>query len=113
MTVGVGDSDDKPHAVLRRGGSRPPGDAIAVPDPLVIVEVLPPTTSGIDRGPKLRDYFRLPSVQHYLIVWPETPRIVHHGRGPGWRRRTELFTSGQIVLNPPALTLAFGDFYLD
>jgi Uma2 family endonuclease len=70
MTIEVGDSDYEPDAVVRCGGDRLPADAMAVPDPLVIVEVLSPTTSGVDRGLNLRDYFRLPSLQHYLIVWP-------------------------------------------
>ena len=113
MTIEVGDSDYEPDAVLRCGGPRLPGDAIAVPDPLVIVEVLSLSTSGVDRGLKLRDYFRLPSVQHYLIVWPEAPRIVHHSRTPDGSVATELLTSGQIVLNPPGLTLEFSEFYAD
>lgn len=113
MTIEVGDSDYEPDAVVRCGGARLPADAMAVPDPLVIVEVLSPSTSGVDRGLKLRDYFRLPSVQHYLIVWPETPRIVRHSRMPGGDVATEVFTSGQIALDPPGLTPAFADFYTD
>ena len=112
-TIEVGDSDYEPDAVLRCGTDRLPDDAIAVPDPLVVVEVLSPTTSGVDRGLKLRDYFRLPSVKHYLIIWSETQRIVRHSRLPNGDVATEVFTSGQIVLEPPGLTLAFDDFYTD
>lgn len=110
MTIEVGDRDYEPDAVLRCGEGRLPDDAIAVPDPLVIVEVLSATTSGVDRGLKLRDYFRLPSLQHYLIVWPETPRIVHHARRPDSDIATRVVTSGQIMLDPPGLTAPFDDF---
>jgi Uma2 family endonuclease len=113
MTIEVGDSDYEPDAVLRCGGARLPSNALAVPDPLVIVEILLPTTSGVARGLKLRDYFRVPTLQHYLIVWPETPRIVRHSRRPGGNVATKIFTSGEIVLDPPGLTLAFADFYAD
>lgn len=113
MTIEVGDSDYEPDAVMRCAEDRLPADAIAVPDPLVIVEVLSPTTSGVDRGLKLRDYFRLPSVRHYLIVWPETPRIVRHARLPNGDVATEVVTAGEIALDPPGITLAFGDFYID
>jgi Uma2 family endonuclease len=113
MTIEVGDSDYEPDAVLRCGEGRLPDDSIAVPDPLLIVEVLSPTTSSIDRGVKLRDYFRLPSVWHYLVIWPETRRIVHHARQPDGEVATRLLTSGQIVLDPPGMTLAFDDFYVD
>lgn len=113
MTIEVGSSDYDPDAVMRRGDDRLPPDAIAVPDPLVIVEVLSPTTSGVDRGLKLRDYFRVPSVMHYLIVRPETQRVVRHSRRPDGDVATELFTSGEIVLDPPGLTLALDEFYTD
>ena len=56
ITIEVEDSDYEPDAVLRCG-ERLSNDAIAVPDPLVIVEVLSPTTGGIDRSLKLREYF--------------------------------------------------------
>jgi Uma2 family endonuclease len=111
MTVEVGDSDYEPDAILRCAEAWLPDDAVVVPDPLVIVEVLSPSTSGVDRGLKLRDYFRLPSVQHYLIVWADTPRIVHHARAPDGDVATEVVTSGGIVLSPPGLTVAFAAFY--
>lgn len=113
MTIEVGDSDYEPDAVVRCGGDRLPDDAMAIPDPLVIVEVLSPTTSGVDRGLKLRDYFRVPSLQHYLIVWPETQRIVHHSRTPGGDIATKVIATGEIVLDPPGLTVPFADFYTD
>jgi Uma2 family endonuclease len=113
MTIEVGDSDYEPDAVVRCVGDRLPDDAMAVPDPLVIIEVLSPTTSGVDRGLKPRDYFRVPSLQHYLVVWPETQRIVRHSRTPDGDIATKVFASGEIALDPPGLALAFADFYTD
>lgn len=113
MTIEVGDSDYEPDAVLRCGGDRLPADAIAVPDPPAVVEVLSPTTSGVDRGLKLRDYFPVPSVMHYLIVWPETRRIVRHSRQPNGDIASKIFTAGEIVLDPPGLTPALDEFYTD
>jgi Uma2 family endonuclease len=62
-------------------GDRLSGDAIAVPSPIIIVEVLSPSTSGIDRALKLIEYFRPSSLRHYLIVWADKQHIVHHRRG--------------------------------
>ena len=73
MTVEVGDSDYEPDAVVHFDGKLP-DDAVAVPDPLVIVEVLSPSTSATDRAWKLHEYFRLPSLRHYLIVWADSSR---------------------------------------
>jgi Uma2 family endonuclease len=61
MTVEVGDSDYEPDAVVHCG-DRLPDDAVTVPEPLIIVEVVSPGTSAADRAWKLQEYFRLPSV---------------------------------------------------
>lgn len=112
MTIEVGENDYEPDAVLRCG-ERLSGDAMAIPDPLVIVEVLSPTTSGIDRGVKLRDYFTVPSLLHYLIIWPQTARIVHHSGLPEGGIATEILTAGELRLDPPGIALAIEDFYAD
>ena len=93
MTVRVEDSDFEPDALLRCGPPLP-GDATRVADPLVLVEVLSPDSGTRDRATKLRAYFKLPSVQHYLIVWPDEQRIVRHSRGANNEVGTEVFTAG-------------------
>jgi Uma2 family endonuclease len=112
MTIEVGDNDYEPDAVLRYG-PRLPNHNIAVPDPLVIVEVLSPDRSSTDRGVKLRDYFQVPSLHHYLIVWPEVPRIVRHSRLPNGEVATEIFTTGPINLDPPGIIVTVEEFYVD
>jgi Uma2 family endonuclease len=104
ITVEVGDSDCEPDAVLRCG-ARLSDDTIAVPDPLIIVEVLSPSTSGIDRAFKLKEYFRLPELRHYLIVWADKQQIVHHHRGDDSGIETRIVTGGEIRLDPPGITI--------
>jgi len=111
-TVQVEDSDFEPDALLRCGPPLP-GMATTVPDPLVLVEVLSPDSGTRDRVSKLRAYFKLPSVQHYLIVWPDEQRIVHHARAANEEVTTRVFTSGEIGLNPPGITLTVEEFYAD
>ena len=79
VTVEVDDNDFEPDAILRCG-DKLPGDAISVPDPLVVVEVLSPSTrqGGLTR--KMVAYFRVPSVRHYLIFWADRPQVIHHRR---------------------------------
>jgi Uma2 family endonuclease len=112
MTVQVDNSDFVPDAVLRRG-TRLPGDATRVPDPLVLVEVLSPDSGTRDRATKLRAYFTLPSVQHYLIVWPDEQRIVRHSRMPNGEIATQGFASGEMRLDPPGIALTVEEFYAD
>ncbi|HUB50130.1 MAG TPA: Uma2 family endonuclease [Acetobacteraceae bacterium] len=112
MAVQVDDSDFEPDVVLRCG-PRLPDDFTKVPDPLVLVEVLSPDSGTRDRAIKLRAYFKLPSVQHYLIVWPEEQRIVHHARGSNDQIETRVLASGEIRLDPPGIAMNVEEFYLD
>jgi Uma2 family endonuclease len=92
-------------------GTRLAPSAIEVPAPIVLVEVLSPSTRLIDASAKLAGYFRLPSVAHFLIVDPDKPLAVHHARGSGDTILTHVVTQGTIELDPPGLTLALGDIY--
>ena len=85
--------------------------ALEIPNPIVIVEVLSPSTQHIDMGAKLAGYFRLPSVAHYLIVDPTQPLILHHSRGEGDAIATRIVREGTVALDPPGLTVAVGDVY--
>ena len=112
VTVQVENSDFEPDAVLHCG-PRLPGNATEVPEPLVLVEVLSPDSGTIDRATKLRAYFRLLSVRHYLIVWPDEQRIVRHSRLPNGEIATQVFMSGEIKLDPPGITITVEEFYID
>ena len=69
----------EPDAVVY-SGEKLPRSAVEVPNPLIVVEVLSPSTRRVDVSVKLAGYIRLPSVAHYLIVDPSEPMIVHHAR---------------------------------
>lgn len=88
-----------------RCGPRLPDDATAVEDPVIIVEVLSPSTMKIDTGLKLGAYFSLASVQHYLIVNPMARSVIHHRREHGDTIATRLIREGSISLDPPGLIL--------
>jgi hypothetical protein len=62
---------------------------------------------------ELRAYFKPPSVQHYLIVWPDEQRIVRHSRMPDDRIAAEVVVSGEIRLEPPGITSTVEEFYID
>jgi len=73
----------------------------------------PPNGGTRDRATKLRAYFKLPSVQHYLIVWPDEQRIVRHSRLPNDQIATQIFTSGEISLDPPGAAASVKEFNAD
>lgn len=53
--------------------------------PKVLIEVLSPTTANFDRGAKWIAYQTIPSLLHYLIIAPDTPRVeMYTRRGDRW-----------------------------
>jgi Uma2 family endonuclease len=55
-------------------------------EPVLIVEVLSPSTSQVDRWRKVADYRTLPSVQEILIVFHDERRVeVQRRTADGWR----------------------------
>lgn len=109
-TIEVGDSDYEPDAIVRCGAASFSADSLAVPDPVVIVEVLSPTTRRIDVSQKLADYFLVPTVQHYLILFADRIQAIHHRR-LGDRIDTQVLTSGDVILEPPGIVVPLTRFY--
>lgn len=72
----------------------------AYPDPVVIVEVLSPSTSANDEGEKLRLYRALPSVDTIVFVDPqaETSRVVQRLGPTAWR--DDLFAQPHDIALP-------------
>lgn len=105
MTVRVdADTIYEPDAMVRCG--RPIDDnATEVVDPLILIEVVSPSSRKRDSGSKLEDYFRIPSVRHYLIVKTENQTIIHHLRDEAGGITTHIIRDGTVQLDPPGLTV--------
>ena len=102
----------EPDALVYCGQEVRPS-ALEITNPVIIVEVLSPSTKRIDTAAKVLGYFRLPSVTHYLIVDPMQPRILHHARQADDTVLTRIMHEGSIALDPPGLQLAVSDIYGD
>src|SRR5215510_9894733 len=66
MTVRVDDVTAYEPDALIYCGEKLASNSIVVPNPVVVVEVLSPSTRRTDAFAKLAAYFRLPGVEHYL-----------------------------------------------
>ena len=87
-------------------GPRVSGTSVVATNPVIVVEVLSPSTASIDHGDKLIDYFSVPSIQHYLLIQTVKKQVIHHRRGDGAVIATTIHSDGEIVLDPPGLRLA-------
>jgi Uma2 family endonuclease len=71
--------------------------------PVIIVEVMSPSTAGDDHGLKWLSYRKIASLNHYIIL-AQHQRLVHvHSRaGEIWRER--FVSAGSLALDDPPLT---------
>jgi Uma2 family endonuclease len=92
-------------------GERMGDTELIAPNPVIVVEVLSPSTERRDHAHKLANYFRVPSIEHYLIIDPETRRIVHYKRGGGDVLETRIVAAGASRLEPPGLEIAVEDVF--
>lgn len=111
MTVRIDDSTAHEPDALVYCGRRLAPSAIEVPNPVIVVEVLSPSTRHIDAQIKLAGYFRLPSVMHYLVIDPDKPLVLHHARNADGTILTRIVSDGTISLDPPGIEIALSDIY--
>jgi Uma2 family endonuclease len=113
MTVRISnDTAHEPDALVYCG-PKVANDALEITSPMIVVEVLSPSTRPIDVGTKLPNYFSLPSIKHYLIVAPEASRrlVTQHSRQDDGPILTSIIRGGHIRLDPPGLDLNFDAFF--
>ncbi len=112
ITVEVGEATDYEPDVVVSCGARLADDAIAAPNPVIVVEVLSPSTRSIDTTRKLTDYFAVPSVRHYLILFTDRRQAVHHRRsGDSSGIETRVAPAGELRFDPPGITIAVEEIY--
>jgi Uma2 family endonuclease len=51
-----------------------------ISNPVLLVEVLSPSTADFDRGGKFGHYRQIPSLQEYLLFWQDEPHVEQHTR---------------------------------
>jgi Uma2 family endonuclease len=88
-------------------------DARRQSQPSVVVEVLSPSTRSVDYLKKSRDYGSVPSIETYLIVDPDEPRVDVLRRVDGILDVEAQLTERADAIDLPSIgaTLALADIY--
>lgn len=87
-------------------------DPHSITNPVVLVEVLSPSTESADRGDKWRHYQRLPSLQEYVLVGQEVRRVeVFRREGDFWTYRA--VEDGAVTLESLGVSLVLDEIYRD
>ncbi len=93
--------------VFQRGRSR------TVMNPVLIVEVLSPSTEAVDRGRKFADYRKLPTLREYVMISQYEPRVEVYrlGLGGQWTLFEYLGLEKGVQLESPGIELAVTEIY--
>ena len=105
----------KPDVVVQCGQKDRTEDLLNyITDPVVVVEVLSPSTMDYDRGSKLDFYKSLASLRHIAIVYQDQMRIEHYRRVED-RWEIDVLTHGTDTLAFEAVefTLPVSQAYFD
>jgi Uma2 family endonuclease len=91
--------------VLVQCGVGPDPVAMVVESPGIVLEVVSPSSEHEDIETKFIDYFAVPSIRHYLIVYPTKGVVLHHRRKEGGEIASVILHDGEVALSPPGLTV--------
>lgn len=82
-------------------------------NPVLLIEVFSESTENHDRGGKLHQYMRIPSLQEYLTVSQTEMLIDHHIRQPdnSWIVRELVPANGKVPIHCLSVELDFADVY--
>jgi len=111
MAVRIDDATVYEPDALVRCGPATPDDMVVLSDPVVVVEVISPSSRGIDSGAKLAGYFRLPSLVHYLVIDGVARAVTHHRRDAEGAIATRILRDGALELDPPGLRIAVSELF--
>lgn len=81
-------------------------------NPLVIFEILSPTTEAYDRGRKFEQYQQIASLAEYVLVAQDTPRLEHYAKqASGWLYTDVHGVDGRLELAAVGCSLRLSEVY--
>ena len=91
--------------VLVDCGVVPPGGYYA-DKPVVVVEVVSPSTEALDVTDKRSEYLALPSVRHYVVIFTEAKTVFHYVKSDDGSVLQETLVDGSLELSVIDVTLS-------
>lgn len=108
----VGDMFKARPDVLVRCGS--PSNNLYVTDPVVVAEVLSPSTMRLDRRGKLDFYQSLPTVMHIVHAYQDSVRVEHYYRLDGeWEVEVLTSMTDELCLASVDFRITLSAIYFD
>ena len=88
-------------------------DTTTLINPKVVVEVLSPSTESYDRGKKLEKYIRIPSLEEYVLISQDEPRVdtfFRHSDG-SWTFTVAAGIEASVSLRSLNIAIPLADIY--
>jgi Uma2 family endonuclease len=99
----------QPDVVVFAGGME--RASIVAPEPLIVVEVLSPSWERRDLTVKLAGYFKVPSIEHYVIADWETRELIYYRREGAGIAPPVILHEGELRLDPPGIGVALAEVF--
>jgi Uma2 family endonuclease len=87
------------------------GHEIIVREPLIVVEVLSPSTERRDLTVKLAGYFNVPTIEHYVNADWEARELIHYRREGRGIAPPVILREGVLHLDPPGIAVALAEVF--
>ena len=88
------------------------GEEKWIPEPVVVFEVLSPSTAKADRGSKDHEYRRLSSVRAVVHLWTDDARAAVQQRADdGWTLRDVVGAAATLTIDALGVTLRMSEIY--
>jgi Uma2 family endonuclease len=81
--------------------------------PLVVFEILSPSTRKRDLTIKRDIYQRMPTIEDYVIIAPRTLEVTHLARAAGWQPAIVRSLDDRIALPSIGVDLPLSEIYFD
>lgn len=86
---------------------------VVITNPILVAEVLSPSTGSIDRGEKMRSYLEIETLAVYLLVTQSEPRVemVSRQADGSWKTETVAGLDASMTIPALSISLRLADIY--
>lgn len=91
----------------------PDDSSLEVPNPVIVVEVMSPSSIKRDLVDKVAGYFQVASIAHYLVIDPDEKAVIWHRRAAGGGIEPPVVKKdGMLRLEPPEIEVEVTSLFL-
>jgi len=106
MAVAINENTVRIPDVIVQCGAELDSTALVTDLPVIVVEVVSPSSERDDIDTKFMDYFSVTSIRHYLVLFSERRAVVHHRRNERGVIESRIMKDGEVALDPPSLSVS-------